>query len=238
MATATNVFADQFSSLFSTYHVALQFRGKLLGGIPNDPKIIEGWLRAKAGITDQEEIRNAMLRTLVDLGAEVSPSMSYEELVKASESVAAMKQTSGFKRDENGLYIEGRQVKAGIKESVNILFAGERWGVTKKGPKNFTAERVFVNPERIYLGRNEPDGIEMSMVHLNGPQGPRSSLNYSEYVQEVTISFDVLSTKDEVKEEQWPSIWLHFGENGLGATRSQSYGRFDVIKWEKAKAGR
>lgn len=44
------------------------------------------------------------------------------------------------------------------KECVNILFAGNRWGPTKKGPKSFTAERVFPWPDRIYLG-NRPKGM-------------------------------------------------------------------------------
>jgi len=231
----TSVFAQHKAEIFTTYRAQLTFRSKLLGGIPKDPKIIEGWLRSKAGISSEEEVRQAMLRTLVELGAEVRPDMTFEELQEASKHLAAVKQTNGFKRDTDGLYIEDRQIKAMIKESVNILYAGERWGKTKKGPRNFTAERVFVSPERIHLGKADPDGVEMMIIHASGPTGPIHSLSYSEYVEQPVITFDVMVTKDEIAHENWPEIWLHAEENGLGANRSQSFGRFDVTGWEQLK---
>ena len=33
---------------------------------------------------------------------------------------------TGFKSDADGLYVESRQVKATLKESTDIVFAGER----------------------------------------------------------------------------------------------------------------
>ena len=211
------------SVVFTPYEVTIEFRGRVMGGVPRDPKVIEGWLRSKAGISDTEEVREAMLRTLNELGADVNPNMGMAELIEASESIAAIKNTNGFKRDQNGLYIEARQVKAGIKESTNILFAGERWGDTKKGPRSFNAERIFVNPDRIHLGRTEADGIETVIGHVTGPQGPRSTLTYHEYVDHATVLDDA----------KWAKLWVHLQENGLGALRSQGYGRFDVTHWKK-----
>lgn len=228
----TSVFADRMTSLFTTYKCTIKMRGKLLGGIPKSPDVIEGWLRSRAGINQDEEVRQAMLRTLVELGAEVSPDMNYEQIEEASKALAAVKSTNGFKQNASGLYIEDRQIKALIKEGVNILYAGERWGKTKKGPRNFTAERVFVQPSEIPLGRKEPDGIELMMVHANTPQGPRSSLSYHEYVDEAEITFEVDSLRDEIGPEQWAEVWVLAQENGLGACRSQSYGRFDVVGWD------
>lgn len=229
----TSVFNKERDNLFTTYDVELTFRDKLLGGVPKDPEIIEGWLRAKAGIEDTEEIRRALLRTLVELGAEVRPDMSYEELREASKSLAAIRQTNGFKRDDKGLYIEDRQVKAMIKEAVNILYAGERWGQTRKGPQSFTAERVFVEPAHIHLGRQDPDGVETMISHLSGPKGPYSSIGYNEYVRHPVLHFSVISLRNELSPDKWPAIWVLAQENGLGADRSQSFGRFDVTKWEQ-----
>lgn len=226
----TSIFTK--TDLFTTYRAELTFRGKLLGGIPKDPSIIEGWLRSKAGISDTEEVRQAMLRTLVELGAEVTPDMSYEQLEEASKKLAAVKSTNGFKRNDKGLYIEDRQIKAMLKEAVNILYAGDRWGKTKKGPRSFTAERVFVRPPEISLGVQEPTGVELLMVHAQTPMGPRSSLSYHEYVDRAVISFEVQVVRDEIDAEHWPEIWVLCQENGLGACRSQSYGRFDVTCWE------
>jgi hypothetical protein len=207
-----------------------------MGGSPKDPKIIEGWLRAKAGITDAEEIRRALVRTMSELGAEVNPEMTYEELDAASEKVAGSRETNGFKIDDHGLYIEGRQVKAAFKESTNILYAGEKWGATKKGPKGFLAERVFVAPDHLTLGRKEPDGIDMVIGQVTGPDGRRSTLGYYEYVRRSVIQLDVLVTRDSIKEEWWVDLWSHMEENGLGALRSQGYGKFDLLAWDQIDA--
>ena len=222
---------DTAVSVFTVYHTRLTFRDRFMGGIPKNPKIIEGWLRSKAGIEQEEEIRRATLRTLVELGADVRPDMSFEELEKASEALAVERQTNGFKVDEGGIYLESRAVKAMLKESINILYAGDRWGRTKKGPKSFFAERVFINPDRIRLDRSKPDGVALFIGHVSGPKGPQSTLTYHEYVERAAIEFDVLVMKDEVKGEHWPEVWVHAQENGLGALRSQGFGRFDIEDW-------
>lgn len=246
---AVSIFAAERSRLFVSYRVRLELTGKLMGGVPRDPKIIEGWIRSKAGVEDAEEVRRMLLRTLVESGADVSEGDSYEDLVAASEAVAAERSTCGFKRDEAGPYIEARQLKAAIKESVNVLFAGGRWGKTKKGPKNYTAERLFVrgmdpeHPERIHLGIPEPDGIEMVIGHVSGPQGQRSTLGYHEYAERRAIEFLIDSTdakagtagavEDSIAPEHWPLIWMHSESNGLGALRSQGHGQFAVTAFER-----
>lgn len=205
-----------------------------MGGIPRNPKLIEGWLRAKSGLADDvDEIRVMLLRTMSEMGADVRPDMTFEELETASGKAAGVRETTGFKRGQNGLYIEARQVKAALKESTNILFAGERWGPTKKGPKSFLAERVFVSPDELWLGKTEPDGIEMVIGHVSGPQGPRSTLGYHEYVRQAEIGFDVLVAKNSIEANWWHDLWNHMEENGLGALRSQGYGRFDLLAWDR-----
>lgn len=202
-----------------------------------NPKLIEGWLRSKAGIEDTEEIRVALLRTMGEQGVDVDPSMTFAELEDASQKVAGANKTQGLKRGEHGLYIEARQIKAAMRESVNILFAGHpeygRMGPTRKGAKAYFVERAFVAPLQIWLDRTEPDGVETIIGHVTGPQGPRSTIGYVEYVQRPRITFDVLVTNDAIPAEWWPNIWNHMEENGIGALRSQSHGTFDIIAWDR-----
>jgi len=231
-ASGKGVFAAG-ATLFSAYRAQLVFRDKLVGGIPKDPKLIEGWLRARARIEDTNELRHAMLRTMSELGAEVRPDMSFNDLVDSSDAIAPPKQTTGFKVGEEGLYIESRQIKAMLKESTNILFGGERWGTTKKGPRAFLAERVFVEPDKLWLGTQEPGGIQLMIGHLTGATGPRSTLGYFEYVERPTLSFRVTVVRDCITSEQWADIWIHAQENGLGALRSQGFGRFYVEAWDR-----
>jgi hypothetical protein len=225
------VFASS-SRVFDRWHARLVFRERLIGGVPKDPRLIEGWLRAKAGLEDSQEIRQAMLRTLSEVGVEVSADMTFEQLERASAVLAGRKQTTGFKVGECGLYVESRQIKAMLKESTNVLFGGERWGPTRKGPRSYVAERVFVDPGRIWLGVDEPAGVELMIGHLMGPTGPRSTLGYHEYVDKPVLEFCVLAVRGSVAAEQWADIWVHAQENGFGALRSQGFGRFYVDRWE------
>ena len=204
-----------------------------MGGIPRSPDVVEGWIRAKTGVTPEEEIQSLVRRTMIENGT-YTPEMTPEQIEEASKQVAGLKETTGFKRDfEGGMYIEARQLKAALKESTNILFASEKWGPTRKGPKQFLAERVFVSPDHLWLGRTEPDGVELVIGHIIGPQGPRSTLGYHEYTQQSRFEFDVLVARDAIQPEWWAEIWTHMEENGLGALRSQGYGRFDLLRWDK-----
>jgi hypothetical protein len=185
-----------------------------------------------------------MLRTLEELGTEgLQPEMTIEEIESASVKVAGIKQTTGFKRDEHGLYIESRQIKAAIKEACNILYEWqgsaakqrEAFGVSKSA-RSFLAERVFVEPDHISLGREEPDGVEMFVGQVSGPQGRRSTLGYHEYVMQAQITFDVKVTRDAIPQEWWPELWTQMEENAVGALRSQGFGKFDLVAWDRVGA--
>lgn len=224
-------------SIFSNYLVVLQFRRRLMGGIPKNPQLIEGWLRARAGIDQQDEVRRALLRTLLELGAEVSPDMSMEQLDEASKALAAERNTNGFKQeDSGGLYVESRIVKSMLKECIAVLYPKERWGKTLKGPQGYAAERIVPAEEEIYLGRTEPDGIELHVAHLSGPKGPYSAVNYVEYVDRPRLEFTlkVLNRWEaDIPANVWPEIWEYAGEFGMGAMRSQGHGRFDCERFER-----
>ncbi len=221
------------ADLWTVYRARLAFRDKLVGGIPKDPKLIEGWLRNKAGIEDAQEMRVAMLRTLAEVGGGAPEvSIDGDDLAQATSALISQKRTTGFKIGLDGLYVEGRQVKAMLKESTNIVFAGERWGPTRKAAKAFFAERVFIDPDKLTLGVVEPTGVEMVVGHLGGPTGPRSTLGHYEFVEQPSLEFRVMVLRDCITADQWRAIWCHAQENGFGTLRSQGYGRFDVVQWE------
>jgi hypothetical protein len=73
----------------------------------------------------------------------------------------------------------------------------------------------------------------MVIGHVTGPEGPRSTLGYYEYARRATIDFDVLVTRDSIKDDWWVDLWTHMEENGMGALRSQGYGKFDVLAWDQ-----
>lgn len=235
----------QSAEVFTSYRATLQFRSQVFGSTPSDPKIIEGWLRSKAGIGSDEEVKRALLRTLEEVGVEVSDEMTYEELDAAAKKVGSQRGLNVFKRARYSpdhppvLGIEGRIIKAAIKEDTNILFAGQRWGKTLKGPKAFVAERVFVHERFIPFQRpdgtfyTDPTSIEQIVGHVQTPKGPRSVLVYHEAVDQPRITFHVLVTKDAVTPAQWAEIWVQAEENGLGGARPMGHGTFDILEWEQ-----
>lgn len=235
----TSVFEGRKTEMFIYRKVTLQFRDKLMGGIPKNAKVIEGWLRTKAMITDEEELRQVAMRTMRELGAG-EDTATYEDVVAAADAMAAERNLNGFKRDDKGLYIEGRIIKAMLKENVNIIWPKGRKGPSKKGAKNYAAERIFVVEDRVYVERDEPDGVELQIGHVSGPQGQRSTLTNIEYIERPTVTFTIKEMvaapgKDEdpsFSDDEWANIWMSAEENGLGASRSYSHGRFDVVGWE------
>lgn len=220
------------TSAFATYQAKAWpylFAGKLhvstiLGGVPTDPNVAEGWIKTKLGSAD-DLLREQVAQVMVERG------VSAEE---AASIVDTTKHLNGFKRDERGLYIEGRQLKAAFKEACSVAVAsdkisGKGWGKTNKGLLNFVAEHVCVLEDRLYLGVDVATGINQRFVHTWRGSG----IQYEEYVSDAEIEFTI-ATDFEFTQEQWALIWLTGEQQGIGASRSQGYGRYTVTQWERA----
>lgn len=196
----------------------------LVGGVPSDPKVAEGHIRSKIAGSD-DLIRQMVAETMIERGIDAE---------QAAAEVARNRTLCGFKRDpDQGLYIEGRQVKAMLKEAACIAAAAGKlpmrgWGTTNKGVKGWIAEHVFVVEERVMVGRTVEDWINQRFVHtFRG-----SSVAYDEVVDGVTLTFTVISDH-EFAEKDWAMIWLTAEQNGLGACRSQGFGTFEVAAWDR-----
>ncbi len=225
--------------LFVYYEVALRFRERLYGGVPKDPKIVEAWLAKNTGFNDGTT-KAMIVQTLRERGVtDVNEDMTPEEMNELVKDMAD-KKVNGFKFDDISLYIEGRQIVAAIKESTNILWAGEKMGPTRKGAKSFVAERVFIPASKVRLLKpdgktwyKEPDGIETNLVHTTGPAGRISAFTRSEYVDGAIVKFCIKALRGQLEVKRFVDLFLHIGENGIGAARSQGKGKCDVIGWEE-----
>lgn len=262
--TFDSIFKTQ--EVFATYRVGIAFRDRVIAGIPNDPGVMESWIRAKTGVDDTAELIAMMKRSLMethpDLAAGLPADATYEDILAAARSVVDFRK-SVFKRSPTGLHLESRQVKAMLREATATLYAGERWGLTSKGAKAFLAERVHIEPGYVYLCRptddlvsaytackgpaeraaildqmeqcvvNEPDGTRQAVLHVSGPQGLRDAISAQDYVEQPVIIFRALVAKDELSADVWDKLWVFCQENGLGAMRSQDFGRFNVFHFER-----
>jgi hypothetical protein len=196
----------------------------IVGGIPSNPDVMKGWIESK--VKDNAElIQQRVAQTMVEMG--VTADQAIEEVKKA-------KSLNRFKRDEEkGLYIEGRQLKAALKEAVSVAVAAKKiemtgWGATRKWLTKFLPEHVFVVEERLFLGVFEETGVLQQFVHARN----QSSIQYQEYVENAEIDFTVVTDYD-FTDKDWAMIWTTGELQGLGASRSQGYGTYSVTKWDK-----
>lgn len=216
-----SVFEKYRAKAFPYVFRATLYIPRIAGGTPTDPKVAEGWLKTKMGWDDDSLIQSAVAEIMAERG------VSAEEAVQI---VNTNRHLNGFKRDEKGLYIEGRQAKAAIKESANIRWPNIRWGPTRKGTLSFFPEHVFVQEDKIHFGVDEPSGVNQRFVHTWRGSG----ISYEEYVDDAEIQFTVV-TDFEFTNEQWGLLWLTGEQQGLGSSRSQGFGRYEVVGWEQLK---
>lgn len=231
---------------FEVYRARLAFRERIYGGIPKDPHILLEWLRKHLGVDDTEELRQRAMQIARERGLAIPEGATYEEVVLMAERLGELK-GNGFRQNGDGVIIGGYQVKAALKESANIVFYGQRLGTyTRRNrtsgqdqetggkiARSYLAERVWVDPDDIPLGREEPDGTHLVAGRVQTPQGERSTLNYYDYVTTPEISITVRSMADALTADQWEMIWVHAQENGIGSVRSLGHGRFDVVEWTR-----
>lgn len=237
MTAPVSIFAEPDRDLFARYRVEATFTHWVMGGVPQKPELIESWLRQRI-IGGDDELRMMLLKTLEDLDYDIPPDATHEQILEAIKAVAQQRNGNTFRRGADGLFLAAYQVKAMLKEATNILYAGERWGVTKKGPKSFLAERVFVDELEIPLGRQQPDGTHLQIGQVTGPRGPRSTLTYVDYCDRPSITFTVSSLRDCITFDQWRELLVLSQRLGMGALRSMGYGTFVVTAFDKIDAGR
>lgn len=222
----TSVFAKHDRKNYPYVYGGTLLVDNIFGGVPSDPRVAEGWLKTKLAPKD-DLIREMVAETMAERGVNVE---------QATELVDIAKHLNGFKRDpERGgeLYIEGRQLKAAIKEAASVAMAAGKimargWGATNKGIQSWVAEHIFVIEDRLYLGVTEPTDVEQGFVHTFRGNG----IQYNEYVEEAKINFTI-ETDYQFTEEQWAAIWLTGQRQGIGASRSQGRGTYEVIRWEQ-----
>ena len=225
-----SIFADIADKTFDKQYHAELLVFEIHGGTPTDPNKAAGWIASKMGLKD-DMLRDMVVKTMEERGTITEATT--EDITDAASEVAELKQLNGFKRLDEELYIEGRQVKAMLKEAASIAVAGGHlpsrgWGKTNKGLLNFLAEHIFVLEDKIPLGVTEPSGISQRFVHTWRGSG----IQYEEYVTDAKVAFTVV-TDYEWPKEFWPTVWVIAEKNGLGASRSTGVGTFEMQAWDQ-----
>lgn len=231
-------FAEYEEAAFPYRYSGEMIVSSIAGGVPTDEHVATGWLKSKLAAKD-ELIAEAVAVTMAERG------VSADEAVKIVES---NKHLNGFKRDSLGLYIEGRQLKAALKEAVSVAVAADKlkatgWGQTKKWLTTYLPEHVFVVEDRLYLMTRAPEALIEEAGEIHHVQEPTdivqrfvhtrfgASIQYEEYVENAVIKFTVI-TDHAFSNKEWAMIWLTGQQQGIGASRSQGFGRYQIKQWQ------
>lgn len=151
------------------------------------------------------------------------PSNNLKSMIKENASVLGYRAdaTPRSKRKEKDLDEEGKAVARkklqGLRGAIH-----EGLFVCGIGP---------VDHDWIYLG-TAPAGVRQAVAYTMGPKGPRSSIKRNEFVKGVRITFEIWiaqAVQDKIPDETLADILLHAQEHGVGANRSQGFGRFNVV---------
>lgn len=239
--SASDIFGADAAKHETTYRASLQFKHLIVGGIPSDRSMIENWIRARM------ELGDAAIQDLVEQTTQERGVLSPDEAVAVIMGSELAPSVNGFKRDTAGqLCIEGRIVKAALKEWANSAYPGSGWPgkdahpATKvlhkaRGLMRYLAEAVVVDENLIPLGVTQPTRVEERVKHVMTPQGPRSTINRVEVVEQPTVTFHIRVRDDFLPAEAWARIWTVGEGIGLGSDRGRSDGQFDLVEWSKLK---
>lgn len=199
--------------MWNRYSLEMRFGGLVMGGVPKHPDIIKSWLDARAPTRAPDDAI-----PLLELAEQVA-------LAVQAEATAENKVWTGFMSDdEGGLYVPGFHLKAHIKDLANIL--KDTLGV--KALKSKVADRAFVEEDKLYLGKTEPDGYWEHAVHIMTMQGPRSALKRNDYVEQPTVRASLRVLADKVVTEDVLRAIFDYGTiKGFGAERGLGHGRYE-----------
>ncbi len=202
----------------ATYTVRLHVE-RLVGGIPKNPALIQGWLKGR-GITGGVEIE----------------TMAKEEAAKLGASAIEEAAWKGFYQDAESLFIEPRNIRGLLKQSARAIPDGGTKTI-KAALKKLT-DNLAISPSRIRPTRNgtvftAPDGSEERAVHVMTPQGPRTALKRSDYVMHADLDFSLTPSHPDLK-EAWLRDLLEYAAEflGVGSDVSQDEGKFRVVSWD------
>ena len=207
-----------------TLRVEIQVTDKLLAGKPANLDAANAMLKAR-GLEDKMETAEMI----------TDPTLRQE----AADKIAKDEGLCEFSRRDGkpGIWMPSNNIKAGLKENWSVI--GLR--MTVRGSRGALAEGLFVaglgdapsERDWIYLGE-KPDGVYTAVAHTTGPSGPMSSIKRHEFVSAPKITFDVMianavSVADKISDDELAQTLVHFQDHGLGACRSQGFGKFTVV---------
>lgn len=254
----TDSVTDKLGETTNTYFVELEFLDGILGGNPKNPTVfrthIESKLRREAKAAEkrgleppsEERIQEIVQRRMTEM---------FGEDVETTIDAETEKARTGFKSNDHGPYIEDRQVKAMIREMMSTSGINQ----SNRGSKQTFQHLLAViaceddgtplegaRSQQINFWRDgdivsEPDDYVEMCAQVVGPLGHRSIIKQHDRIVGATIRFLVrvpanlpqARSTAMLRDKEIVGVFAHAQNDGLGACRSQGYGKFWIVSLER-----
>ena len=204
---------DTNREMWLRFRVTLQVDGPFGASIPKTPDEIRAMLE------------NRMPGKMPD-GATPIGELVEQVIEEVGASDEFLPGGATFKRDAQGLYYEGRNVRGHLKDcALQVAPFFPAIGAFRAK----VANKTYVETDRIVLGKAEPDGTIQRFIQVMTRQGPRSSIKYVDYIENPKLVFVMRLLNDGVVTEKvLRRIFEYGGTHGIGAERSQGWGRYTL----------
>jgi hypothetical protein len=214
--------------MFRYYDVVLEMEGEFGASIPKTREEILKMLENRMPTNKPDDA--------VEIG-ELADQVAEAVAVEDGEEEKALPGAATFLSDENGLYYEGRCVRGHLKDCAlqaqGFMYA--RNALVKNFRAKF-ANSVYVVDQKIYMDKREVEGTQQRFIQVMTRQGPRSSIKYVDYVLAPTLSFTLkVLNNNVILEDHIRKVFEYGGTHGMGAERSQSWGRYQLVSLELRK---
>jgi hypothetical protein len=197
--------------------VRIELTERMLGTAPKDRDVYTKFVAAK-------QLEHAKKHPNDE--QEVLPTV--EEIESAQSDIENAGWT-GFRSDENGLFIPAYMIRGFLKEAAQTV--KDHLGIRALSARITT--NVFVTPRVVHLGKTMPDGVIERPLRAQTMQGPRVSLARSDYVDagtQLEFTLRCIPHKDVKDWRRVLTTLLAYGSfKGLGQWRSGGMGTFNVV---------
>ena len=201
------------SPILAKYRVVLKVRDRVVGGIPKRADLIEPWLAGR-GVPPSAV-------------PEMAEQVKEEVITEETERV-----WTTFKgNDEEGFFIEGRQIKAMLKDATRGAQASKK----VPGLLSKIKHGMEITPARIVLS-DKISGAEEKPISVITARGPRTSLKRFDFITQPRVVFDILVGSPDLTKDVLRFL-LEYAEQfeGIGASVSQGEGKFDIETFEEVE---
>jgi len=223
-------------------HVTIQMRDKLMAGKPAQLDAGIAMLKARG-----------LQAAIEAVDIEDPNALAAAAATTVNEGLCEFHRREG----RPGLWLPTNNIKAMIKENWSVLgyrneIRGSRgrlaeglfvYSVPQAGDDPVERDWLLVGaaPDGVAMvdltkdaeGKPLPKGKQFTAVsHTTGPSGPVSAIKRHEYVEGTSLTFEIAIARKNVMEGlddgALADVLVHAAEHGLGACRSQGFGRFQI----------